>query len=159
MSLYCYLVGIGLFLVTPFADCSEKGRPSEYTFSIKGWIIIYMVISIVQIYRNPLNKRINDLYMANHITYRTRQRLRTLTAFSLEGIHLGWQIYGNFIYYEWRGATDEDNSDFEACMDLKNNGWEFSMLLLLIIGYCFMLVYALIFVLLCVVLYNRLRSR
>lgn len=55
-------------------------------------------------------------------------------------------MYGNFIYYEWRGkATGKGaNTDdaFLKCMEKRNPGLLTSMLVFLMVGYFFLLIYA-----------------
>ena len=69
-----------------------------------------------------------------------------VVTFSYHMAHFGWQIYGNFIYFEWRGKTDDSDEEFLKCMDEKNNQEIVNvMLLFLVIGYFFFLIYIFVF--------------
>ena len=74
--------------------------------------------------------------------------------------HFGWQIYGNFIYFEWRGKNDESDEEFLKCMDEKNNQEIVNvMLLFLIIGYFFFMIYIFVFLMVVFMVVQRRRSR
>lgn len=126
---------------------------------MKQWILVYALISVVQNFRYYINKRIDMLYIRGYISYRCTSIIRFTLVLMHEVIHAIWQIYGNFIYYEWRGKTPTDDSAFQKCMDDKNNGYEIAMFLCLMIGYLFFLIYLLVILLVCCVLATRLRSR
>jgi hypothetical protein len=77
----------------------------------------------------------------HRITYHQRNFGKKALTVGIQVIDLAWQVYGNFIYYEWRGINDENDKDFRNCMVQKNNGITFCMFLLIMVGYSFMLVY------------------
>lgn len=64
-------------------------------------------------------------------------------------MHIFWQIYGNFIFYEWRGKTDKSDELYAKCMEYKNQGFEIFMFTLLCVGYFFLLIYILAICLIC----------
>ena len=103
-----------------------------------------MLLNTIYMCKYYFMKWVNSLYARDRITYRTRRRVKTYLAYMFELLILSWQVYGNFIYYEWRGATDDNDTLFQKCMDEKNNGFEFSMFMLLILGYSTLLLYILV---------------
>lgn len=92
---------------------------------------------------------INRWHMEDVITMRTRDSLRQKIAILQEVLHLGWQLYGNFIFYEWRGKDEKTDVQFQTCMDQKNPGLQTSMLIFLMVGYLFLAIYVLGF---CIIL-------
>mmetsp|Transcript_6050 Transcript_6050/g.9758 ORF Transcript_6050/g.9758 Transcript_6050/m.9758 type:complete len:176 (-) Transcript_6050:233-760(-) len=158
MTTYCYFVGMALFLITPYADCSKQGHPSAYRFNHKWWILVFMAYSIGHLYRLDIKNWINRQFQGS-LSHQATQRTRVLVSVAFELFHLGWQIYGNFIYYEWRGKTVDDDSAFRVCMQEKNNGWEWSVLILLWIGYLCMFIYFLFCALIGFIIYTRFRQR
>ena len=52
-----------------------------------------------------------------------------------EGLNLGWQIYGNFIYYQPKSTV------VDACQKQYNGSFLMTMCLLLMLGYCYFLIY------------------
>ena len=145
-------------MITPFNDCDSVGKPSKYLVNHKWWILSFMLINMFHISKAYLIKKINGWYAQDRITYRRRKMLKYIITFGLEGINIAWQIYGNFIYFEWRGATDTDNKAFEKCMDEKNNGFEFAMFMLLVLGYLTLVLYAGILIFVCIMLLRNRRS-
>lgn len=77
---------------------------------------------------------------------RTRNRMRQNIAIVYELLHVGWQVYGNFIFFEWRGKDNakglSSDDAFLKCMDKKNPGLLTTMLVFLMVGYFFLLIYA-----------------
>ena len=70
-----------------------------------------------------------------------------------------WQIYGNIIYWEWRGATPESDSKFSSCMDTNNHGLLFCMIMILLVGYFFLIAAVAIASLFIYTYYLRYRNR
>ena len=50
--------------------------------------------------------------MLKKIDYEKRKQIKYLFAFGLEALSLLWFIFGNFIFWEWRGKTPEDDEDY-----------------------------------------------
>ena len=136
--------------MTPFHSCNEAGKPSAYTLNIKEWIIVYFLISIVQLCKFFLFSNMQQQVDRGRMTYMLRTKLKVLVHVLQEGMHFGWQIYGNFIFFENRVLDPYSLSEeqkFNNCMSTKNPGFKLSMLTLLIIGYAFMVFYiAILFV-------------
>ena len=93
-----------------------------------------------------MDRGINNWFDRGFINFRVRSFLHLMTTTGVEVCHLGWQLYGNFIYFEWRGKTPENDEDFQKCMDDKNNSVMLCMFLFLIVGYLYFLVFIYVFV-------------
>lgn len=143
VALYCYTLCLIVTITAPYYNCDEFGKESKYTFDYKTWNVVFIIICLLHLQKEWCYDVINRWHIEDVITLRTRNRLRQDIAICYEFIHLGWQIYGNFIFYEWRGKTPESNEGFETCMNKKNPGLETSMFIFLFVGYFFFLIYIL----------------
>jgi cbb3-type cytochrome oxidase subunit 3 len=159
MQIFCDVLIVAVFLITPFKSCDELGRPSKYKVDYMDWCLVYLLLSVLKNLKYYIDQFFVKLHNRDRISYRTRSHLILAVTFIFEVGHLCWQIYGNFIYYEWRGKSNESNEEFETCMDLKNNGLEMCMLIFLMVGYCYFFIYIYV---ICVVIFmmtQRNRSR
>lgn len=122
------------------------------------WIVVYFFINVMYLSKHYLQEKIHQLYLQGSVEYNVRRYLKVAAIIFIESIHFSWQLYGNFIYFEDRDLKESTKS-FEDCMDERNPGFQIAMLLILMIGYSFMLVYAfLIFA--CVTIYlNKRKAR
>lgn len=145
----CYSVCLIIMIAIPYESCDDHGRASEYSFNYKTWSIVFLVICMIHLFKEFCFDIFNQLHMQDVITLRTRNRLRQWLAIGFELMHIFWQIYGNFIYWEWRGKTDTSNELFEKCMDFKNPHLEIEMFILLLVGYFFLLIYILAICFIC----------
>ena len=106
-----------------------------------------------------IDKSIQRCFDRGNISYRTRSCLLVLIEAGTEVCHLAWQLYGNFIYYEWRGKKDDNDEEWEDCMDKNNNSLLLCMLMFLIVGYLYFILFAYIFVVVSFMLISRRRNR
>lgn len=70
-----------------------------------------------------------------------------------------WQVYGNFIYWEWRGENGESDDKFQECMSIHNSGLLFCMFMILLIGYCFIFAALIVAFLFAFTYYKRYQNR
>lgn len=52
---------------------------------------------------------VNRWHAQDRITYRRRKQIKYLLTFGFEIINFIWFIYGNLLYYEWRGKTEDND--------------------------------------------------
>ena len=71
-----------------------------------------------------------------------------------ELFHSIWQIYGNILYF-----NQDTNPDVMKCKDLKNPGFEMIMLILLIFGYVFFIIYGVVIALVAALYCRRFTNR
>jgi hypothetical protein len=100
-----------------------------------------MFITIAQLAKFYAIEKLQTMQDHHQITYYQRKLGKSALTISIQTTDFAWQIYGNFIYYEWRGLTADNNEAFKTCMTQNNNGITFCMFLLIMVGYSFMLVY------------------
>uniref|UniRef100_A0A7S3CKB3 RING-type domain-containing protein n=1 Tax=Strombidium rassoulzadegani TaxID=1082188 RepID=A0A7S3CKB3_9SPIT len=149
----CYLFVILFLSLTPIDECSQMIEANKierlHWLDEKQWTIVYFTISFLQILRDKANEYVNKLYQEDRISYRRKSRIKVGLVVVTEALHFGWQVYGNLIYY--RQIPDEE---FQKCRQDRNPGFLFTMLMILILGYIYFVVYF-VFVLLLVALFLR----
>lgn len=118
-----------------------------------------MIINVFYLSKYYFMKYVNRLYARDYISYRRRKQIKICLAFGFEILNFVWQVYGNFIYYEWRGIDEENDQDFSRCMEERNNGFVFSMFMLLMLGYCTIILYLLILLFYVVMMLRSYRRR
>ena len=149
LAFCCYSICLMVMIAIPYENCDDHGIKSSYTFNYKSWSVVFLIICMVHLQKECCFDMFNRWHMNDTITLRTRNRLRQSIAIGFELMHIIWQIYGNFIYWEWRGKNDFTDDMFEKCMSYKNPGLQISMFVLLLIGYFFLLIYILAIILIC----------
>lgn len=138
--MYCYLIGMIFLILTPYFDC---GDANLHLISNKTWVIGFSIISCIQLLKEVAKKRIVAMHEANTITYRTRSRILVGMTVAAEVIHFLWQVYGNILFYGQSADTK-----VQECQDTKNPGIKWVMLMLIIFGYFFFVIYCLVLTLL-----------
>jgi len=149
IAFVCYSICLIIMMAIPYESCDDHGHKSAYNFDYKTWSILFLVICMIHLQKECCFDLFNQLHMNDSISLRTRNRLRQSIAIGFELMHIVWQIYGNFIFWEWRGKTETSDEMFEKCMDYKNPGLEVSMFILLLVGYFFLLIYILAIIFIC----------
>jgi hypothetical protein len=115
----------------------------------KSWILFYFTVSFLQTLRDLVGERVNDWHSNGDITYRTRSRIKMGLLISVELVHFIWQIYGNVIYYNQ--YTDKN---VMKCREMINESFVSLMFMIIILGYIYIVLYA-VFLLLLVGVYFR----
>lgn len=70
-----------------------------------------------------------------------------------EGINIGWQIYGNIIYWQ------KENKEVAICKKEKNYAIQLTMFLMIMIGYFYFAFYGMIILMFIVIKARRYRAR
>jgi hypothetical protein len=149
----------GIFIALPYYNCDAQGVASQYSINYKEWILIFLVLSMLKNMKYYIDKSIHACFDRGGISYRTRSCLLVICEFGVEICHLAWQLYGNFIYWEWRGKTEENDDAWESCMDENNRSLLLVMFLFLLVGYLYFILFTYVFVVVTIMLLHRGRGR
>lgn len=137
--MFCYGLGIILLVMTPYYDC---GDADWHYITEKTWIIVFSTISCIQLLKEKLKDKVDAMHRSNEISYRTRSRIILATTIGCEFIHFVWQVYGNIIFY-----NQSSDPKVMECKAKKNPGLKWIMLMLILFGYLFFVIYCMVFVL------------
>ena len=94
------------------------------------------------------------MHQNDRLSYRQRLRLKLCALLFVEIIHTIWQIYGNFIYYQ--PSMDQK---VRQCQDEKNQGFQFAMYLMILLGYVYFMIYLILLCLYFAVLFRRVTNQ
>lgn len=125
-----------LLIITPYYDCGDS---DWHYITPKTWIIVFSLISMLQVMKEKVKLRVDQMHRENSINYRTRSRILVGMTILFEIFHFVWQIYGNVIYYNQ--SSDEK---VMKCKDMRNPGLNWILLMLLIFGYLFFVIYVMV---------------
>lgn len=145
-------------MLTPYNDCSDVAPTSEYFLNAKHWLLGFFGISLLHTLLIYILDHFKILYIEGRMTYRHYSRLVVSIVVIQEVVHAAWQVFGNLIFYEKHGSTEE-NASFQTCIRLNNPGISFIFIFALCIGYAYFSVYLLVFCGFCAFSLRRLASR
>jgi len=113
----CYSICLVVSMAIPYNNCDIHGCKSVYTFDYKTWSVVFILICMIHLMKESCFELFNRWHQRDTITFQTRNRLRQIIAIGFELMHICWQIYGNFIFFEWRGKNDKSDEEFSKCME------------------------------------------
>lgn len=126
-------------MLTPYYDC---GDANWHLITEKTWIIVFSCISCIQLLKEKVKERVDQMHRSNEITYRTRSKIMLCSTILCEGLHFVWQVYGNVIFY-----NQSEDPQVVQCHNKKNPGLKWIMLMLILFGYFFFVIYLMVMVL------------
>ena len=85
--MYCYSFGVILLIMTPYHDC---GDTDWHLISMKTWVIVFSMISLLQLGKDRLKDYVEKMQRDDQITYRTRSRLLVAMTVFCELVHFCW---------------------------------------------------------------------
>lgn len=87
--------------------------------------------------REKVTERIDKAYREGSLTERQKKYLKVGIFASCECVSLAWQVYGNVLYYS------SEPQPIRKCKEINNGSFLMTMFLLLLLGYCYFILYAL----------------
>ena len=128
-------------------------EPHQHDINEKYWIIVFLQISFINLMRDQVSQTIDRFYRNGSLTHSIKKWVKIGIFATCELISISWQIYGNVIYYT------EKSEQIKRCNNSNNGSFMMTMFLLLILGYCYFVLYAMFIGLLIYMKMRRLSRR
>jgi len=74
-------------ILTPYVDCPGA---TEHLINEKVWLVTYVVISLGNLLRENMGKRIDKMYNDGHLTYKQRKIAKLSLWLSCELVNVVW---------------------------------------------------------------------
>ena len=102
--------------MSDYYNCDDHGRPSKYSINYKTWVTVFIVCVIMQLGKYYFRKGVHYFMINGPLSGYTELVTRITYNIWRRGTDVFiiiWQLYGNFIYYEWRGKTEDSQEEFD----------------------------------------------
>lgn len=130
-------------MMTPYNHCYEFQTSSTWGITLKQWLVVYLWLIQAHFFKGVVEGTLVKWYQRGWIAFETKTKCKKALGVLQVVLNVAWQLLGNLVYYEQHGSEEQDKK-FQACISERNPGYIYAVFVVLLLGYMYFLMYAML---------------